>query len=97
MAKFFGVDTRRGLMRAALAALATGGFAARGFASRGGGTQLAQEAEKLAQNVVQYQNTPKDGAKCSMCVNFVKPNACKIVAGTISPDGWCVAYAPMNG
>jgi hypothetical protein len=27
-------------------------------------------------------------------VNFVAPNACKVVSGTILPNGWCVAYAP---
>jgi hypothetical protein len=59
------------------------------------GTALAQD-EKLAQSVVQYQETPKDGAKCSTCVNFVAPNSCKIVAGTINPEGWCVAYAPKD-
>jgi hypothetical protein len=59
-------------------------------------TARAQD-EKLAQTVVQYQTTPKDGAKCSTCVNFVAPNACKIVAGEINPEGWCVAYAPKEG
>ncbi len=53
--------------------------------------------EKLAQNLVQYQTSPKDGAKCSLCVNWIDPNACKIVAGTIDPNGWCVAFAPKNG
>ena len=59
--------------------------------------QFAQDAEKLAPSVVQYQETPKDGAKCSGCVNFVAPAACKIVSGTINPNGWCVAYAPKEG
>jgi hypothetical protein len=45
---------------------------------------------------VQYQPTPKDGAKCSTCVNFDPPAACKIVAGKISPEGWCIAYAPKD-
>ena len=53
----------------------------------------AQDA-KLAQNVVQYQETPKDGAMCSGCVNFQPPHACTIVAGEINPNGCCVAFAP---
>ena len=57
----------------------------------------AQQAEKLAQNVVQYQNTPKDGQECDKCVNWVAPNACKIVDGTINPKGYCVAFAPQGG
>ena len=53
--------------------------------------------EKIAQEAVQYQKTPKDGAQCNKCVNWVDPNACKIVAGTIEPQGWCVAFAPKEG
>jgi len=66
-------------------------LAAEGLAGR----KLAQE--KIAQNLVQYQTSPKDGAKCSLCVNWVEPNSCKIVAGTINPEGWCVAFAPKSG
>ncbi len=51
---------------------------------------------KVDQSAVQYQTTPNNGAMCSSCVNFVAPNACKVVAGTISPNGWCVAYAPKG-
>lgn len=53
--------------------------------------------QKLAQNLVQYQTTPKDGQECDKCVNWVAPNACKIVAGSINPKGWCVAFAPQGG
>ncbi|MFO1027917.1 MAG: hypothetical protein U1E70_22290 [Acetobacteraceae bacterium] len=57
--------------------------------------RLAQE--KIAQAQVQYQNTPKDAQQCDKCVNWEAPNACKIVAGTIAPQGWCIAYAPKSG
>jgi hypothetical protein len=68
-----------------------------GFAVVGGVVAAsAQAQEKLAQAAVQYQATPKDGNKCSTCVNFEAPAACKIVAGSISPNGWCVAYAPKG-
>ena len=57
----------------------------------------AKAQDKIAQAQVQYQTTPKDGNKCSTCVNFEDPpNACKIVAGTIDPNGWCIAYAPKE-
>lgn len=81
--------TRRQIMRTGLA-LAGGGFVAAVAAVP------ANAQDKLAQNLVQYQPTPKDGNKCSTCVNFEAPAACKIVAGTISPEGWCVAYAPKE-
>ncbi|MDT7951810.1 MAG: high-potential iron-sulfur protein [Acetobacteraceae bacterium] len=57
---------------------------------------VAQD-QKVAQEVVQYQEMPKDGAECDKCVNWVAPNACAIVAGKINPKGWCVAYAPKEG
>ena len=53
--------------------------------------------EKIAQELVQYQDQPKDGQQCNKCAQYVDPNACKIVAGKISPQGYCVAYAPKEG
>ncbi len=76
--------SRRGVLQAGLAAV---------------GAVLAVPAhaqEKLAQSIVQYQKQPKNGQMCSLCVNFVAPNACKIVAGDIDPNGWCVAFAPKD-
>jgi hypothetical protein len=54
------------------------------------------QAQKLAQKVVQYQETPKDGHECDGCVNFIAPASCKLVAGVINPKGWCVAFAPKS-
>jgi len=82
-------SSRRNVLKTGLGVLAAGTALA---ASR-----AATAQEKLAQNLVQYQATPKDGNKCSACVNFEAPNACKIVAGTIAPEGWCVAFAPKEG
>ena len=40
-----------------------------------------------------YQDHPgTKGQKCSGCRFFRKPNACTIVNGTISPNGWCIAW-----
>jgi len=76
--------TRRRILKAGLAAV--GGVVA----------TRVQAQEKIAQAQVQYQAQPKDGQKCSTCVNFEAPNACKIVTGTISPNGWCIAFAPKE-
>ena len=76
--------TRRRVLRAGLAVV-------------GGTIALrAQAQDKLAPALVQDQTTPKDGNKCSACVNFEAPKACKIVSGTIEPEGWCVAFAPKE-
>ena len=47
---------------------------------------------KMAQSSVKYQPTPKDGKQCDGCNLFVAPNACKSVAGDISPKGWCALW-----
>lgn len=49
-------------------------------------------AQKTPKDAVKYQDTPKDGQKCSTCVYFQAPKACTLVEGTISPEGWCTAY-----
>jgi High potential iron-sulfur protein len=51
---------------------------------------------KIAQNLVQYQQTPKGDQECDKCLQFQPPNACKVVEGTINPKGWCAAYAPKS-
>ena len=69
---------RRRLVRAAaaLAASAILGSRARG-------------QPKLSKAEAQYQDHPRDIQMCSACTLFVRPNACKVVDGDISPDGWC--------
>jgi hypothetical protein len=53
----------------------------------------AKAQDKLQGSMVMYQNTPKDGQKCSGCLHFQPPNACAIVAGNIAPEGWCAVWA----
>ncbi len=69
-----------------------------GIAVLAGGmlVRAAAAQQKLEQAAVQYQDHPKDGQKCSICVNFIAPNACKLVNGTISPEGYCIAFAPKD-
>ncbi len=69
-------------------------------------------------SVVGYQDHPKDGHMCRMCIFFIPPNnmdmsnmrlrrysnmhmmgmmnmmhgKCKVVAGNISPMGWCKLF-----
>lgn len=48
---------------------------------------------KVSQASVKYQTEPKGDQKCGNCMHFVAPNACKLVEGDISPNGWCVIWA----
>jgi hypothetical protein len=49
-------------------------------------------AAKFSKSSVLYQPTPKGDRKCSGCALFEPPNACKSVAGVISPNGWCAIW-----
>jgi hypothetical protein len=79
-------NSRRAVLKFGVAALTAGAAAAVA-------TRASAQQDKVDQKTVMYQAQPKDGQKCSTCVNFQAPNACKLVAGQISPDGWCGLYA----
>jgi len=77
------------LAKLAMAPIAIGALAA-----------LQSEAEaKAPQNAVMYQNKPKDGKKCSQCRFYINGKSktanggCTQVAGSISPNGYCVVFA----
>jgi len=44
---------------------------------------------KASQPDAEYQPEPKGGFACEMCAQFRPPHDCEIVAGAISPKGWC--------
>jgi High potential iron-sulfur protein len=44
---------------------------------------------KMAQKQVAYQESPHNGQTCANCKLFQPPNACQLVEGVISPNGWC--------
>jgi hypothetical protein len=62
-----------------------------GAAGRALGQQTPQKIDK---KTAMYQDFPKNGQSCAICFAFEPPAACKLVAGTISPTGWCQLYAP---
>jgi len=54
----------------------------------------AAAATKLSHGDVGYQPKPQGKARCELCVNWQAPDACKLVAGPISPSGWCGLFVP---
>jgi hypothetical protein len=58
---------------------------------------LKQAVAKMNQKSVAYQATPKDDQKCSNCSLFQEPNACTLVDGDISPEGWCKFWVKKAG
>jgi hypothetical protein len=50
----------------------------------------ARAAEaKTSKQVAGYRDSPNGSQSCSTCIAFVRPNTCRIVAGNVSPQGWC--------
>lgn len=58
----------------------------------------AEASEKMTrqQAEYEYQDTPNGIYSCGMCTLFERPDACKVVEGEISKDGWCKAFAPAD-
>jgi hypothetical protein len=59
-----------------------------------GGTKAVA---KVPQTAAQYQSTPKGGQACAGCNSYIAPNHCKLVAGEISPSGWCRLWTKKEG
>jgi hypothetical protein len=48
---------------------------------------------KLSQEQAQYQDSPKGEEKCGNCQHFIaESNTCRVVAGEVSPEGWCTLW-----
>jgi High potential iron-sulfur protein len=57
------------------------------------------DSSKASQASMHYQNSPNNGMHCSGCKFFIPGSdaaangSCQIVDGSISPNGYCIAYA----
>ncbi len=60
----------------------------------------AKAAGTMPKANVKFQDHPNGANKCSTCTYFVPGGsptavgACKVVAGPIAPNAWCVLFAP---
>jgi len=62
----------------------------------------AQSAQM--RKTLQYvEKSPKEGKKCSNCMQWKPPEkegecgGCKLFAGPVNPNGYCLSYAPQKG
>jgi len=74
--------SRRALMRVGMASL---------VASLTVAVSKARAA-KFAQKAVFYRPHPSLGQKCGNCRLFYRPHGCRLVAGPVSANGWCVIW-----
>ncbi|MBS0299531.1 MAG: high-potential iron-sulfur protein [Proteobacteria bacterium] len=57
------------------------------------------QAAKAAKALMKYRDKPNGEEQCSNCMQFISGKTpevngeCKVVEGSISPHGWCSAYA----
>ncbi len=70
------------------AALTAGLAGAAGLIPRSAAAQT-----KLSQGDSGYQNHPNGSQHCELCAHWQAPTSCKVVAGPISPSGWCSLFA----
>jgi hypothetical protein len=52
-------------------------------------SNLANAQSKTDKKTAKYQDHPNNGKSCSQCNYFRPPKSCQLVAGDISPNGWC--------
>jgi len=53
----------------------------------------AKASDKMTPQQAEYQDAPNGLYSCGMCTLFEPPKSCKVVAGEVSKDGWCKAFA----
>jgi len=62
----------------------------------------AEAGAKAPKSAMQYRDKPNGTKECSTCVQYIpgksaKANGtCRVVAGSISPQGWCLAWGPKS-
>jgi hypothetical protein len=67
-----------------------------GFAASAMASAIAVAQQKVSKTDAKYQDQPKDGSAARFCVNFQPPNACKLVDGEITPNGWVARDFPAS-
>jgi hypothetical protein len=77
--------SRRGMLGAAGTALGSALAIASAVAARADASQLQKQD-------VRYQDQPKGAQRCSGCANFTAPAGCKVVAGNVNANGWCLLF-----
>jgi hypothetical protein len=81
--------SRRALLRAGAAILGSAPLI-------GASAGSAAAQQKVAQNIVGYEDHPDGGKDCANCAQFLPPDACRLVAGRISPQGSCRLFVPKS-
>ena len=79
--------SRRSLLGGALGAVST----------LGPTPKVATAQPKISKVAVNYQDHPDGNKRCDRCLQFQPPDACKVVDGSISPQGSCRIFILNRG
>jgi len=61
-----------------------------------GASHPARAQPKISKIAVNYQDHPDGNKRCDKCIQFQPPDACKVVEGTISPQGSCRIFISIR-
>ena len=61
-----------------------------------GGISSGPAQPKISKIAVNYQDHPDGNKRCDKCIQFQPPDACKVVEGTISPQGSCRIFVAVH-
>jgi len=89
MAKHSNLFSRRALLQHAVGAAGV-------TATLCGTPHRADAVIKISKAAVAYQDQPNGDKECGKCTQFEPPAACKLVDGSISPQGYCRLFAPIR-
>jgi len=64
-----------------------------GAAIAAGTVSEAKAQPTFKQADAMYQTMPKGDQHCGVCSSFKPPDACQLVQGTISRNGWCQFFS----
>ena len=53
-------------------------------------------ATKVSKKIAGYQPSPKGSQHCAICTYYLGNHKCRLVAGNISPNGWCTYFAKKS-
>ncbi len=70
----------------------SGGAVIAGATLGGCATKPPFMAGTLSKIEARYQDHANGLQHCGICHHFYGPNMCNVVAGPVSPDGWCTHY-----
>lgn len=66
---------------------------AAGVAAVGMRSAAAEEQEKIKKTDALYQDHPRGQQRCEICLQFLPPDKCQLVEGTITAKGYCQFFA----